>query len=128
MHGLLCRKYQLQCSDKWYTHKLQSVYENYEYKILWDFNIQTDKVTEHRRPYIVCINKLKKECQIIDLAIPCDQNIAIKKQKKIDKYQDFRIDLQKVWNFKVVVIPVVIGDLTTISKKYIIIQNKLKSR
>ena len=29
------------------THTPQSVQENDEYKILWDFNIQTDKVIEH---------------------------------------------------------------------------------
>ena len=50
-------------------------------------------------------------------AIPGDQNIAIKEQEKIDKYQDLRIELQKVWNVKVVVIPVVIGALGTMSKK-----------
>ena len=36
MYWLLCKKYHLQCSDKWYTHKPQSVSENDEYKILWD--------------------------------------------------------------------------------------------
>ena len=58
-----------------------------------------------------------KECQIIDFAIPGDQNVAIKEQLKIDKYHDLRIELQKVWNVKVVVIPAVIGTLGTMSKK-----------
>ena len=111
------------------THtQTQSVQEIDEYKILWDFNIQTDKVIEHRRPCIVCSNKVNRECQIIDFAIPCDQNIAIKEQEKIEKYQNLRIELQKVWNVKVVVIPVVMGALGTMSKKYIVIQNKLTSR
>ena len=99
------------------THQPQSVQENDEYKILWYFNIQTDKVTQHRRPDTVCINKQKRDCQIIDFAIPGDQNIAIKEQEKADKYQELRIELQKVWNVKVVVIPVVIGALGTMSKK-----------
>ena len=101
MHSLLCKKYHF-LSDisytatnarryqfmqyKWYTHTHthththtdtpQSVQGNDEYKILWDFNIQTDKVIEYRRPDIVCINKQERECQIIDFAIPGDQNIA----------------------------------------------------
>ena len=54
-----------------------------------------------------------RECQIIDFAIPGDQNIAI----KAVKYQDLRIELKKVWNVKVVVILVVIGALGTMSKK-----------
>ena len=73
------------------TYTPQSVLENYEYKILWDFNIQTDKVIEHRRPAIICINKQKRECQIIDFTVFGDQNIAIKEQEKIAKYQDLRI-------------------------------------
>ena len=66
---------------------------------------------------IVCIKKQKREVQIIDFAIPGDQNIAIKEQEKTDKYQDLRIELQKVWNVKVVVIPVIIGALGTMSKE-----------
>ena len=78
VHWWLCKKYQLQCSDKWYTHTPQSVQENDEYKILWHFNTQANKVIEHRRPNIVCINKQKRKCQITDFAIPGDQKIAIK--------------------------------------------------
>ena len=51
----------------------------------------------------------KIECQIIDFAISGDRNIVITEQEKIDKYQVLIIELQKVWNVKVVVIPVVIG-------------------
>ena len=53
----------------------------------------------------------KIECQIIDFAISGDQNIVIKEEEKTDKYQVLIIELQKVWNVKVVVIPVVIGAL-----------------
>ena len=53
----------------------------------------------------------KIECQIIDFAISGDRNIVIKEQEKIDKYQVLIIELQKVWNVKVVVIPVVIAAL-----------------
>ena len=60
---LLCKKHHLQCSGKWFahththTHTPQSVQKNDEYKILLDFNIQTEKVIEYRLPDIVCINK-----------------------------------------------------------------------
>ena len=85
------------------VHTPHSVQENDENKIFWDFNIQTDKVIEHRRPDKTCINKQKRKCLITDFAIPRDQNIAVKEQEKIDKYQDLRIELQKVWNVKAVV-------------------------
>ena len=41
----------------------------------------------------------------------------MKEKEKNEKYQDIRIELQKVWNVKVVVIPVVIGALRTMSKE-----------
>ena len=66
-----------------HTHTPQSVQENDEYRILWDFNVQTNKVMEHRRPVIVCIDKQKRECHIIDFAISGDQNIASKNRKKL---------------------------------------------
>ena len=53
----------------------------------------------------------KTECQIIDFAISGDRNIVIKEQEKIDKGQVLITELQKVWNVKVVFLPVVIGAL-----------------
>ena len=53
----------------------------------------------------------KTECQIIDFAVSGDRNIVIKEQEKNYKYQVLLIELQKVWNVKVVAIPVVIGVL-----------------
>ena len=44
---LLCKKFYLECNDKWYEHVPDSVLENEGCKILWDFPIQTDKVIEH---------------------------------------------------------------------------------
>ena len=41
----------------------------------------------------------------------------MKEKEKDEKYQDIRIELQKVWNVKVVVIPVVMGGLRTMSKE-----------
>ena len=92
VHWLLCKKCHLKCSYKWYRNKPQSFQQNYGYKILWDFNIQPDKVIEDRQPDTVCINKHKRECQVIDFAIHGDQNIAIKEQGKNEKYQNLRIE------------------------------------
>ena len=105
-HWLLCKKFLLECNDKWYEHVPDSVLENGGFKTLWNFSIQTDKVIEHRRPDIVFIDKIAKSCLIIDIAIPGDQNIMVKEQEKIDKYQDLRIELGKLWKLKAEVVPV----------------------
>ena len=79
LHWTLRRKCGLEVSKKWYKHKVDSVVENERVKILWDFNIQTDREIKHRRPDIVELNKEKNECTIIDVANPGDHNLAQKK-------------------------------------------------
>ena len=100
IHWLLFKKFNLECYDKWYEHILNSVQENEGCKILWDFPFQSDKVIEHTRPDIVCIDKIAKSCLIIDIAIPGDQNIIVKEREKIDKYQDLRIKLGETMEIK----------------------------
>ena len=56
------------------------------------------------------VSTSKRQCQIIDFATPGDQNIAIKEQEKIDKYQHLR-------KVKIVIILVVIGVLRTMLKR-----------
>ena len=56
IHWLLCKKYDLEHTDKCYQHQLAPVVENKRYKLLWDFSIQTDRVIEHRRPDIVIVD------------------------------------------------------------------------
>ena len=98
-------------------HEPEPVQENERCKLLWDFIKQTDKVLEHRRPDIVVIDKEKKECIIIDLAVPEDQNITAKEQGKITKYHDLRIEVEKQWGEKAVVVPIAVGALGTVSKE-----------
>ena len=44
VHLKLARKCNFEAGDKWYEHEPGSVLENEDYKILWDFSIQTDHV------------------------------------------------------------------------------------
>ena len=43
-HWKLARKCNFEVGDKWYEHEIESVLENKDYEILWDFSIQTDHV------------------------------------------------------------------------------------
>ena len=98
--------------------------ENDKCKILWDFAIQTDKEIEHRRSDIVVIDKEKRERKIIDIAVPGDQNIKVKELEKISKYQDLRLQVQKLWDIKATVIPIVVGAFGTVSEE---LENHLKT-
>jgi hypothetical protein len=53
---------------------------------------------------------------LIDVAISGDRNVIKKEAEKILKYKDLRIEIQRMWNVKARVIPVIIGATGTISK------------
>ena len=57
-----------------YTYQ-QTVTENNEAKILWDFDIRSDRVVKARRPDIVILDKKSGELTIVDLAVPAHANI-----------------------------------------------------
>jgi hypothetical protein len=58
----------------------------------------------------------KRTCILIDVAIPGGKNVIRKEAEKILKYEDLTIEIQRMWNVKATVIPVIIGATGTISK------------
>ena len=56
---------------------------------------------------------------LIDDAISGDRNVIKKEAEKILKYKDFTIEIQRMWNVKTKLIPVIIGATGTISKSFI---------
>ena len=62
------------------------VLENDTHKLLWDFEIQTDHIISARRPDLIVINKRKKKrnCKIVDFAVPADHLIKLKECEKKD--------------------------------------------
>ena len=123
VHWKLARKYNFEAGDKWHEHEPESVLGNEDYKILWDFSIQTDHVIKARRPDLVAVDKKERSCKIIDFAVPGDSRIEEKEKDKIEKYQDLGRELQKIWNVKVKIIPLVVGSLGAIPKQF---GNRLK--
>jgi hypothetical protein len=58
----------------------------------------------------------KVTCMSIDVAISGDRNVIKKEADKILKYKDLATEIQRMWNVKTRVIPVIIGATGTISK------------
>jgi hypothetical protein len=52
----------------------------------------------------------------IDVVIPADRNVIKREGEKILKYKDLTIEIQRMWNVKTAVIPVIIGATGTVSK------------
>ena len=55
---------------------------------------------------------------LIDVAILGDRTVIKKEAEKILKYKDLTIEIQRMWNVKTKVIPVIIGATGTISKSF----------
>ena len=66
---------------------------------------------------MVLVDK-ERICKIIDFAVPGDSRIEEKEKDKIEKYQDLGRELQKIWNVKVKIIPLVVGSLGAILKQF----------
>ena len=119
VHWDLCVRSGLECSEKWYEHDPEGAIENEDVKILWDINVQCDNVIQARRPDIIVIDKKKKEALIIDVAVPADTRVVEKEIEKIEKYQDLKREIVRLWELRTaMVVPVVIGALGSITKNF----------
>ena len=119
IHWRLCEKFMLEKPDQWYEHSPETVSENTTHKLLWDMNIQCDHTIEARRPDIVIIDKVEKSAIIVDVAIPGDKRIYDKEKEKIEKYQDIKREIQRLWSLrKVSVVPVIVGALGSVTHNF----------
>ena len=80
-------------------------------KVLWDFEIWRDKIIPTKRPDIVVIDKKTRTTTIIDIAVPLDWKLKDKEDEKILKYQDLRMEIQKLWNTEAKLIIIIVGSL-----------------
>ena len=85
---------------------------------MWDFSIQTDYVIEDRTPDLVVVDNKERSCKIVDFAVSGDSRIEGKEKGKTEKYQDLARELQKIWNVKVNIIPLVAGSCGAIPKQF----------
>ena len=116
IHWEMCGKFQFDHTNKWYMHNPAPVLENDSHKLLWDFNIQRDHLIPARRPNLIIINQKMRICKIVDLAVPADHRINLKESEKKDKYLDLTRAIKTLWNMKVMIVPIVIGALGTVTK------------
>ena len=63
-------------------------------------------------------DKEKRTCKIVDFAVSGDSKIEEKEKEKIEEYQDLRKELQKIWNVRVMTIPLVVGSLGAIPNQF----------
>ena len=92
----LRKKFEFDHKNKWYMHNPEFVLENETYKILWDFEIQTDHLISAWRPDLVIVSKQRKRtCGIVHFAVPVDHRVKLKGSEKRDKCLDLARELKK---------------------------------
>ena len=122
----MCRKYGIECTDKWYDHQPLPTAENGEVRITWDMTIYTDKVLKNNRPDITLVHKDTQKWTLIDIAVSADQNITRTEEEKVEKYQELAFEIRRIHGASnVTIIPIVIGALVSISKGAMIWFGKL---
>ena len=115
VHWAMSEKANIERANEWYNQQPSSFAENEEYMLLWDMMIQCDQHIQARKPDIVLLNKRTKEATIIDIGIPGDKRVQEKEVEKIEKHQPLKDEMARLW---VKVVPVVIGALGMITKKF----------
>jgi len=105
----ICKALGTETADKWYTHMLKPVYEEGDVTVLWNQAVHTDREVTTNRPDIIIKNKKEKTCTLIDVAIPADRNVVQKEAEKKLKYKSLCIEIQRMWNLKCTIIPVITG-------------------
>ena len=117
IHWEHCRRYGFNCIEKRYDNIPEGALENEKSKILWDFRIKTNQHITRNRPNIVLHDTKKNECKMTDVLCLFDGRVIDRKEKKKGKYEDLRKEVAKLWSVrKVVIIPIIIGALGTLSK------------
>ena len=118
VHWEMCRKYGIECNDKWYNHQPLRTAENGEVRITWDMTIYTNKVLKHNRPDITLVHKDTQKWTLSDIAVPADQNITRPEEEKVEKYQELAFEIRRIHGAsKGTIIPIVIGALESILKR-----------
>ena len=87
--------------------------------MLWVFSIQSDRRLGHNKPDIFVHKRSKGNALLLIYRVPFDGRIAVKVEKKVEKYQDLKCDMKKIWKCKnVILVPIVIGAPGTPSKNF----------
>ena len=85
------------------------VYEEGDVTVLWNQAVHTDREVTANRPDIIIKSKKEKTRTLIDVAIPADRNGVQKEAGKKLKYKSLCIEVQRMWNLKCTIIPVITG-------------------
>ena len=83
--------------------------------MMWDTVIPTDRKIGGSNSPDICFRKKKTNtCLLIDIICPADGNIARKQAETLTKYSDLRVEVSRMWQCRILVVPVALRALGTV--------------
>jgi hypothetical protein len=116
LHYSIFKTLGIETAENWYSHTPKPVTEHEDVTVLWNQGIQTDREVLANRPDVIIKNKKDKTCLMIDVAAPSDKNIIQREAENKLKYKNLSIEIQRMWNMKCFVMPIIIGATGIVSK------------
>ena len=87
------------------------IWKSQNSEIWWDTPIETTTKTKHNKPDIILWRKEEKECKIIDICVPLDENLKANEKLKKDRYVQLSIGLKRLYpEYTFSIIPIVLGE------------------
>ena len=114
MHWTICKEFGIEVKERWYEHEPKTVTEKDSISIVWDIHIHTDKTIAASRLDIVLKNKKDKTCLLIYMTTLRDTNTSTKTTGKLNKYIDWEIEVEHLWELKTTTAAVAMRALGTI--------------
>jgi hypothetical protein len=93
------------------------VYEEGDVTVLWNQAVHTDREVTANRQVVIIKNKKDKPCTMIDVAIAAGRNAMQKEAENKLKYKSLCIEIQRMWNLKCTIIPVITGGIGIVTRK-----------
>ena len=115
LHYIICTAYGIPTGKNWFEHLPKEVISCKSVDLLYDQVLKTDLEVGANRPDIVIKDKDAKKTYILDVTCPCDINIYKAEATKVAKYIGLKGQLQKMWGFDCIIIPIVIGSLGAVT-------------
>ena len=113
----MCKEIGVKLDNKHcYDHVPKLVETSHDGKvtILWNQQARTDRTIPNNKLGITIRDNKQETCMLIDVAVPGDRKVVKKEAEKILKNEDLVIGIQRMWNVKAKVIPVIIGAIGAI--------------
>ena len=90
IYWTFCKKHAVKVCERWYDHKVEFVTKNNIVRIPWNVYIQVERQIENRRTDTVVVEKNTNKCLIIDVTCPVNNNLVLKRNKKLDNYSNWK--------------------------------------